>query len=77
MRALFFPRDDGNLNIFEAGGFEKLVELHFAEAKPVISVKLAGALEAVAEQIENNEPAAFAQDTMGAGDRALRTDRVM
>ena len=37
------------------------MQLHFAEAEPVIGVKLAGALEAVAEQIQNYNPPALSQ----------------
>jgi len=44
MRALFLARDDGHFDLFEPGGFKKLMELHFAEAEPVIGVKLASAL---------------------------------
>jgi len=65
MRALFLARDDGDLDLLETGGFEKLMELHFAEAQPVIRVKLAGPLEAVAEQIEDHDAAALAQDCGG------------
>ena len=32
MRALFFARDDGDFDVLEAGFFEPLVQLHFAEA---------------------------------------------
>src|SRR2546423_4234159 len=77
MWALFFPRDDCDFDVLEPGAFEKLMELHFAEAEPVIGVKLAGALKPVAEQIENDDAAAFAQDAMGAGDGALGMDRVV
>ena len=59
MRALFFPRDDRHLDVLEPGRFEKLVQLHFAEAEPVIGVKLAGPLEAVAEEIQNYDPSAL------------------
>ena len=31
MRALLFSRDDRDFDVLEAGGFEKLMELHFAE----------------------------------------------
>ncbi|MFZ1218787.1 MAG: hypothetical protein WAO00_05800 [Chthoniobacterales bacterium] len=51
MRALLFPRDNGDLDVLEAGGFEKLMELNFAETQPVIGIQLAGALEAVAERL--------------------------
>jgi len=49
MRALFFPRNDGDFDVLKAGGVEKLMELNFAEAEPVIGVKLARAFEAVAK----------------------------
>src|SRR5437588_11515687 len=39
IRALFFPRDHANIDVLEAGVFQKLVQLHFAETEPVISVK--------------------------------------
>lgn len=53
------------------------MELDFAEAEPVIGVELAGALEAVAKKIEDNEAAAFAENAMGAGNGALGMDGVM
>src|SRR5438067_4148806 len=77
MRALFLARDDGHFDLFEPGGFKKLMELHFAKAEPVIRVKLASALETVAEQIQDHDPAALSQDAVSAGDRALGMDRVM
>src|SRR2546423_7415718 len=77
MRALFLARYHRDLNVLEAGRFEKLMELHFAEAEPVIGVKLAGAFETVVEQIEDHDAAAFAQDAMGARDGALGMDRVV
>jgi hypothetical protein len=77
MRALFFSRHDCHFDLFEPGGFEKLMKLDFAEAEPVVGVKLAGALETVAEQIEDHDAAALAQDAVGAGDRALGMDRMM
>ena len=51
----FFPRDHRDFDVLEAGCFEKLVQLHFAEAEPVIGVKFARPLEAMAEQIENHD----------------------
>src|SRR5439155_524231 len=33
--ALFFPGDYMNINAFEAGVFQKLVQLHFGETEPV------------------------------------------
>jgi hypothetical protein len=77
MRALFFPRHNRDLDLFEPGGFEKLMKLHFAEAEPVVGVKLSGAFETVAEQIEDHDAAAPAQDAVRAGDGALGMDRMM
>src|SRR6267154_5383732 len=53
------------------------MELHFAEAEPMVGVKLARAFEAVAEQIEDDDAAALAQNAVGAGDRAFGMDGVM
>ena len=77
MRALFLARDDRDLDLLETGGFEKLVQLHFAKAKPVIGVKFAGAFETVAEQIEDHNAATLSQNPMGAEDGALGMDGVM
>ena len=54
IRALFFPRDYANIDVLEAAVFQKLVQLHFAETEPVISVKLARSLEGMVQQIENH-----------------------
>src|SRR2546423_15154833 len=54
IRTLFFPRDYANIDVLEAGVFQKLVQLHFAETEPVISVKLARPLEGMVQQIENH-----------------------
>ncbi len=72
---LCFSRETTVTSIFlNPAVFEKLVQLHFAEAEPVIGIKFAGALKAVAEQIEDDEPAAFPQDAVRAGDRVLGMD---
>jgi hypothetical protein len=49
MWALLFPRHHPDINIFETGLFQKIVELHFAEAEPMIEIKLAGFLKLMAE----------------------------
>src|SRR2546423_4197619 len=53
--ALFFPRDYTDINVLEAGVFQKLVQLHFTETEPVIGVKLARPLERMAQQIEDHD----------------------
>src|SRR5450432_1741244 len=77
MGALLFPRNNRHLDIFESARFEKLVELHFAEAEPMIGVKLTCALEAMAEQIQDHDPSALSQHPVSARHRALRMNRVM
>src|SRR5687767_5046861 len=77
MGTLFFARNDGDLDVLETGRFEELMKLHFAEAEPMICVKLAGALETVAEQIENHDATAFTQDAVGTGDGPLGVDCVV
>ena len=64
MRALFFARDDGDFDVAEAGLFEQLMQLHFAETEPVIGVKFARSFELVAEQIENDDAAALFENAM-------------
>src|SRR6266850_7303116 len=68
MRTLFFPRNNRYFDVLKSGRFEKLVELHFAEAEPVIGVKLTGALEAVTEQIQDHDPSTLAQHAIRARD---------
>src|SRR5205085_541422 len=77
MRALVVTGDNGDVNVLEADGYQKLMELDFAEAKPVVGVKFAGAFESMAKQIEDHDAAALAQNPMGAGDGALGMDGVM
>jgi len=61
MRTLLFPRHHPDVDVFEARLFEEIVELHFAEAEPVIEVKLAGFLKLMAEQIEDDHAPIFSQ----------------
>src|SRR6266576_5805802 len=56
IRILFFPRNHANIDVLEAGVFQKLVQLHFAETEPVISVKFTRPLEGMVQQIENHNP---------------------
>src|SRR5438270_9272884 len=72
IRTLFFPRNHANIDVLEAGVFQKLVQLHFAETEPVISVKLARPLEGMVQQIENHNAPILSQNGMRALDRAFR-----
>ena len=53
MRALFLSSDNAHLNLPEAAFFQELMQLHFAEAEPVVCVKFAGTFESMAQKIEN------------------------
>src|SRR4051812_42542873 len=77
MGTLFFPGNDGHFDVLEARGLEKLMELDFAKAEPVVGVKFAGSFETVAEQIEDYDSPPVAQNAVRAGNRALRMQSVM
>ena len=77
MRALFFPRDNSHLNVFETALFQELMELYLAEPKPMICVKVPRPLEAMTKEIEDYDPSALSQNSIGAFDCALRMDRMM
>ena len=68
MRALRFARDDAHIDLLKASFFQKAMQLHFAEAEPVISIQLAGAFKLMAEQIENHETSAAFQNPMRCRD---------
>ena len=77
MGALLFPGNDANLDISKAAFLEQLVQLHFAESEPVISVEFSRLFEAMAEQVEHHKAAAFFQNPVSGGDGAFWTDRVL
>src|SRR5438552_10578530 len=77
MWALLFARNNRDFDVLEAAGFQKLVELHFTKPEPMIGIKLASALEPVAEQVQDHDPSALSQDAMSARDRALGMNGVM
>jgi len=57
MRTLFFARHYTHFDITKTTFFEKFVQSHFAEAQPVIGIKLTGFLKTVTEQIEHDDTA--------------------
>ena len=59
MRTLLLPRHDPDFQFAKAGLLEPLMQLHLAEAEPLVGVKLTRTLEAVAEQVQNDEPPAL------------------
>jgi hypothetical protein len=77
MRTLLFPRHHPDVDVFEARLFEEIVELHFAEAEPVIEIKLAGFLKLMAEQIEDDHASIFSQQAMGGSQGPFRSNGVM
>ena len=64
MRALLFAGDDRHFDMAESGGFEPLMQLHLAEAQPVIGVELARLFKTMTEQIQHDDAAPFFQDTV-------------
>ena len=46
------------------------MELHFAEAQPMIGVEFAGFLELMRQQIEDGDASAHFQNAVGGGDGA-------
>ena len=58
LRGLRFLVNDRSLHVGEAGFFEHGFELRFAEAQPLIGVELARLLEAVLDQVEQDDAAA-------------------
>src|SRR4051812_49086077 len=77
VRAFLFPRDHRDLDLTEPTLLQQLMQLHFAEAEPVIRVKFPRALEAVTEQVENDEASAFSQNAMRRLNGSLRVNRVV
>src|SRR5207245_9272647 len=77
MRTLFFARHDTHFDITKATFFEKFMQSHFAEAQPVIGIKLTGFLKTVTEQMEHDDTAILFQEAMRGFDRSLRLDGVM
>src|SRR4029078_5976391 len=57
MGTLLFPENDAALNIPEAAFLEQLVQLHFTETKPMVSVKFTRFLESMTQEIENHQTA--------------------
>ena len=47
------PRHDRDFQFAKAGLLEPLMQLHLAEAEPLVGVKLARTLDAVAEQVQS------------------------
>ena len=77
MRALLLACDDAHFNFAEAVFFQKLVQLHFTEAEPVVRVQFASPFEAMVQKIEDDQPSAAFQKAMCRRDGALRMNGVM
>ena len=57
MRTLLLPRHDRDFQFAKAGLLEPLMQLHLAEAEPLVGVKLARFFEAMTEQVQHNNAA--------------------
>src|SRR5256714_13415404 len=74
---LILAQNNGIFYIREASGFQKLMEVQFTKPQPMGGIKLTGALEPVAEQVQDHDPSALSQDAMSARDRALGMNGMM
>jgi len=77
VRALLFPRYNAHFNLPEAAFFEELVQLHFAEPKPMICIQVPGSFESVAQEIEDRQPATAFQNPVGRSDSLLGMNGMM
>src|SRR3954447_23128762 len=59
IRTLLLPRNDAHVDAFKSRIFEELMQLNFAETEPMVRIKLARALERMAQQIENRDAPLF------------------
>ena len=51
MRALFFAGNHADVDILKPRVLQKLMQLHFAEPEPVLSVEFTRLFEAMAEEV--------------------------
>ena len=77
MGRLRFAGDDADFDFGEAGGFEELVQIGFAEAEPAVGVEFARFLELMGEEVEHGEAPAFFQDLLRSVDGPLRIRRMV
>ena len=77
MRRFRFLVDDGGFDAGEAGAGQQRFDLRFGEAEPLVGVNLASLFEAVAEKVENHDPAAGLEDSRCLGQRSGRVQRVV
>ena len=70
MRTLLRPRHDRDFQFAKAGLLEPLMQLHLAEAEPLVGVQFARTLEPVAEQVQNDQPLALFWNAVRARDAA-------
>ena len=64
MRALLFSRHDTYFDLSKAAFFKELMQLHFAKSEPVVCIQFAGPFEAMAQKVENDQPATAFQNAM-------------
>src|SRR4051812_43662129 len=77
MRALLFPGNNTDLDFPKPAFLEELMQLHFAESQPVVSIKFTRLFESMTQQIENHEsPAAF-QNPVSCANGAVGVNGVM
>ena len=72
MRGLAFFIDDGGFDVFEARFFHHFKELNFGKPQPGIGVEIARLIEAVLQQIQNDQRTTRCEDSVSGGDRSFR-----
>src|SRR4029453_9887436 len=77
MRALLCPGHDADFDLPEPASFQELMQLHFAEAEPMVCIQFAGLFEPVTQQIKNYKAPPPLQYSMSGVNSALRMNGVM
>ena len=77
MGRIFFARDRGDIDLFEAGLFEPAMEVGFAEPKPAVAVEFVRFFELVFEEVEDHYLARRAEDFVRGGESFIRLVGVM
>ena len=77
MRRFFFPGYDADLDLPEAGILQPAMQIAFGKTEPAVAIGIARLFKAVLQQIQNQDLAPGAQQSMGCGNGGRRIFRVM
>ena len=68
VRMIRFAVDGEDMDAAKTSAAEEAIELHLGKAEPDVGVEFAGFFEAMALEVENDEPSAGLQNLVGGGD---------